>query len=122
MTYFNASPQRVTLQVEGAAIAALALLAYGQTGFGWGAAALLALAPDLFMLGYLGGARRGAALYNLGHSYLMPLALWGAADLLGAPAAQAVALIWVAHIGVDRALGYGLKYRDGFKSTHLGRV
>jgi hypothetical protein len=26
------------------------------------------------------------------------------------------------HIGMDRALGFGLKYETDFKDTHLGRV
>jgi hypothetical protein len=38
------------------------------------------------------------------------------------PIAGSVALIWLAHIGFDRALGYGLKYKAGFGFTHLGRI
>jgi hypothetical protein len=33
-----------------------------------------------------------------------------------------LATIWIAHIGFDRALGYGLKYGSGFTHTHLGRI
>jgi hypothetical protein len=40
----------------------------------------------------------------------------------GAGTTVRVALIWAAHIGMDRALGYGLKETSGFTRTHLGRV
>ena len=87
----------------------------------WPLFAVLFLAPDLAMLGYLMGARIGAAVYNVAHTYALalPLALLG--FLAGRPAILAVALIWVAHIGFDRALGFGLKYPTGFGDTHLGR-
>lgn len=84
--------------------------------------ALLILAPDLSMLGYALGNRAGAAVYNAGHTYVLPLTVgafgyWGSSRLvvLGA-------LVWTAHIGADRLLGYGLKYPNGFKDTHLSRI
>ncbi len=83
---------------------------------------LLFLVPDIFMLGYLAGPRIGAALYNAGHSYLGPLILAGVGSLANAQMPLLIALIWGAHIGIDRAIGYGLKYGSGFKDTHLGRV
>jgi Domain of unknown function (DUF4260) len=109
------------LRAEGALVLAAASLGYAQTGSGWGLFALLFLAPDLFMLGYLHGSRIGALVYNIGHSYLTPALLAAGGWLAGAPVALAVALIWVAHIGFDRMLGYGLKYGGGFKLTHLSR-
>ena len=74
------------------------------------------------MLAYLRDPRFGAAAYNVAHAYALalPLALFG--FLAGRPAVLAVALIWIAHIGFDRALGYGLKYPTGFGDTHLGRI
>ncbi len=42
--------------------------------------------------------------------------------VLAEPLAGSISLIWLAHIGIDRALGYGLKYADGFGFTHLGRI
>ena len=33
-----------------------------------------------------------------------------------------LALIWLGHIGMDHALGYGLKYPTAFGDTHLQRV
>ena len=83
---------------------------------------LLLFAPDLFMAGYARSSRIGAHLYNLAHSYPLP-AVVGASALAGSQELwQAAALIWFAHIGLDRALGYGLKYDDSFQHTHLGWI
>lgn len=95
---------------------------YARTGASWWLFAALWLAPDLSMLGYLARACRGARIYNAFHTYLTPAALGLCALLLRAPVALAIALIWANHIGVDRLLGFGLKYGDGFGHTHLGRV
>lgn len=113
---------RWLLRLEGLVVFAAALIAYRHTGAGWDLFALAMLAPDLSMLGYLGGARAGAVLYNAVHSYLAPALLGAAGWWLAAPLATSLALIWIAHIGIDRALGYGLKYAGGFGLTHLGRV
>ena len=114
-------PVRLWLRAEGAALLAAATALYAMTNGNWWLFAALFLAPDLAMLGYLRSARIGAVLYNAAHSTLGPLALAG----LGAaavPGALPPALIWLAHIGFDRALGYGLKYGSGFRDTHLGRI
>jgi len=113
---------RLLLRLEGAAVSAAALVAYGYGGFSWVLFAALFLAPDLAMLAYLGGPRAGAAGYNAVHSYAPALVLLLAGLIAGLPAATAGALIWIAHIGIDRALGYGLKYATGFGDTHLGRI
>lgn len=110
---------RALLRLEGAAMLAGATALYGVHGGQWGLFALLLLAPDLSMRGYRGGATVGAAWYNAAHTDLGPVAL-GAVGLAGGhPAVFLVALIWGAHIGLDRALGYGLKYPDGPTATHL---
>ena len=83
--------------------------------------AALFLVPDLSFAGYLLGPRTGAASYNALHALIGPAAL-AAAGLVLWPGALPVALIWFAHIGVDRAFGYGLKYPGGFSQTHLGPV
>jgi hypothetical protein len=112
----------VLLRLEGLALCAAALAAYGHLGASWLAFAALFLAPDLAMAGYLFGPRRGAAAYNLAHATVAPLALGAASVALGSTAAEAIALVWIAHIGFDRALGLGLKYAAGFGQTHLGRI
>jgi hypothetical protein len=83
---------------------------------------LVLFLPDLFMVGYLASTRVGAAIYNIGHSYLAPAALWLVAAVLESSGTKAAALVWAAHIGMDRALGFGLKYPDSFRNTHLGRL
>jgi hypothetical protein len=113
---------RAVLRLEGAVVLGVALAAYAQFGLGWGVFALWLLAPDLSLLGYLAGPRVGAALYNAAHSYAGPVLLLALGVLAAMPWAVAGSLVWLAHIGMDRALGYGLKYAAGFAFTHLGRI
>jgi Domain of unknown function (DUF4260) len=113
---------RTLLRLEGAVVLAGALIAYGQLDAGWGAFALLFLVPDVSLLGYFAGARTGALLYNAAHSYLGPAALIALGALAAQPVALALGLVWSAHVGFDRLLGYGLKYGTGFGATHLGRI
>ena len=74
------------------------------------------------ILGYLAGPKAGAILYNAAHSYLAPMVLITSGFALSSPLVLSVAMIWLAHIGLDRALGFGLKYFAGFSLTHLGRI
>src|SRR5512143_3597704 len=113
---------RWLLRLEGLAVAAAAAIMYEKSGFGWGVFALFFLAPDISFLGYLGGNRFGAIAYNAAHSYVGALACFSAGLVLASPALEVAGLIWCAHIGFDRALGYGLKYAAGFSFTHLGRI
>ncbi len=110
------------LRLEGAAVLAAAVAAYAFIGGAWPLFALLLLAPDLAMIGYRFGPVVGAAAYNAVHAYLAPAALGAAGLALGAPVMQGLALIWLAHIGLDRTLGFGLKYATGFGDTYLGRI
>lgn len=111
---------KTLLRLEGLGVMALSAWAFGQTGLGWGWFAGLFLAPDLLMFGYLGGRKLGAAAYNLGHSYIGPMILLALGLGLHIQPLLGLGLIWTTHIGFDRALGYGLKYSDGFGFTHLG--
>jgi uncharacterized protein DUF4260 len=111
---------RLLLRLEGAAMFVLALVLYPKISDSWLLFAALFLAPDLGMLGYLAGARIGAIAYNVAHVELLPIALAIAGLLYPAVLLIALALIWLAHIGIDRALGYGLKYEAGFRFSHLG--
>jgi hypothetical protein len=116
------SPIVAFQRAEGLVIAAVTAVLYARAGTSWWLFAALWLVPDLSMLGYLGRPCRAARIYNTFHTYLLPgvLALTGL--LIHASNVLPVALIWANHIGVDRALGYGLKYSDGFQWTHLGRI
>ena len=110
----------VWLRVEGAAVLALATAGYAVSGQPWWLYAVLFLAPDLAMLAYLAGPRVGGAVYNVLHNYAGPILLAGVLYATKVP--FGVPLIWAAHIGFDRMLGYGLKYPRGFAYTHLGRA
>ena len=114
-------PRRL-LHGEGLVVLAGAIALYVDSGYGWLALVVLFLAPDLSMLGYLAGPRVGALAYDVVHTYALPVALGVAGVLGGSSTAIQLALIWLAHIGMDRLLGYGLKYPTGFKDTHLQRV
>jgi hypothetical protein len=107
------------LRAEGLGLLAAAAVGYGALGASWWLFAALLLLPDLAMLGYLAGPRIGALCYNAAHTTLGPAALGLVAWVTGAPLAGAVALVWAAHVGLDRAAGYGLKYARAFRATHL---
>ena len=113
---------RVILRVEAAALFVVCVLAYRHLGLNWTEFALLFLAPDLGMAGYALGPRVGEATYNALHIIALPLALGAVALLLPAPALVPVALVWLAHISLDRSFAYGLKYDSGFRDTHMGRI
>jgi hypothetical protein len=108
------------LRLEGLIALMVAMYLYAHEGGSWLTFAVLFLAPDVSFAGYLAGPRIGAALYNIAHSYVGPLIL--AVTLLSAGVWLPLSLVWVAHIGFDRALGYGLKYPSAFGDTHLGRI
>ncbi len=113
---------RTILRLEGLFVLAAASAAYAKLGPGWGTFALFFLAPDISLLGYLWGPRTGAAAYNAAHAYIGAASCLLAGALLSVPPLVAAGLIWCAHIGFDRALGYGLKYSTAFEFTHLGRI
>jgi uncharacterized protein DUF4260 len=113
----------VVLRLENLAVALAAAALYIDGDYAlWPLLAFL-VTPDLSFAAYLAGPRVGAVGYNVAHSYVLPIALAAGCLLSGeAGLPVQIALIWSAHIGIDRVLGYGLKYPTGFKDTHLGRV
>jgi hypothetical protein len=113
---------RTLLRLEGLTLFAGMTLLYAVWGGSWWIYAILFLVPDLSFAAYLAGPRSGAIIYNAAHSYMAPMALMVAGFALAEPLALSVAMIWLAHIGIDRALGYGLKYNAGFGFTHLGHI
>lgn len=111
---------RTWLRLEGLAALAAATYVYAWGGHSWLLFAALFLVPDLGFLGYLAGPRAGAAVYNVLHSYAVPVGIAAAFYTMDRP--LVLPLIWIAHIGFDRMLGYGLKYPTAFADTHLGRI
>lgn len=107
------------LRIEGLAVLVGALALYFTLDAPVWLLVVLALAPDLSMLGYLAGPKLGSLAYNIIHTYTLPLTLGGLGFWIDAQLAIHVAIIWAGHIGADRFFGYGLKYESGFKDTHL---
>jgi hypothetical protein len=110
------------LRLEGLAVAAAAVVLYFHEDFGWVLFVALILAPDLSAAGYAFGPKVGAIAYDAAHTEIFPVALGAVGVVADSNGATKIALIWLAHIGADRLLGYGLKYPTAFKDTHLSRV
>jgi hypothetical protein len=113
---------RFMLRLEGLTLFLGMTALYAFWGGPWLTYAVLFFAPDLSFLAYLAGPKVGAAVYNALHSMIAPLAMITIGFGFAPPLVLTVAIIWLAHIGFDRALGYGLKYGAGFGFTHLGRI
>jgi hypothetical protein len=113
---------RTWLRLEGAAVFITGLLVYGRLGGEWLLAVPLLLLPDLSMAGYLFGPRVGSLVYNAVHTWVTGLGILGLGLAWGAtPVALGGALL-IAHSGMDRLFGYGLKLSTSFQDTHLGRI
>jgi hypothetical protein len=110
------------LRLEGAVVFIIALVLYSHPESSWLLFVLLFFVPDVSMVGYAFNTKLGASVYNLVHAYALP-AILGLAGLFTINALLvSLSLIWFAHIGLDRLLGFGLKYPTEFKDTHLQHV
>lgn len=110
---------KLILRVEGLAVLAAACFFYARADYSWGMFALLFLVPDVSMVGYLVNKHLGSIFYNLAHNYIFPATLLVYGEYISSETLVFCALIWIAHVGFDRLLGYGLKYKTAFKYTHL---
>jgi len=110
------------LRVEGAAILGASLWAYQRTGLSWWTFGACLLLPDIGMAGYIANTRAGAALYNSVHTETPAIVLLCAGWARDSKPLAAAALCWLAHIGMDRMFGFGLKYGTAFGHTHLGML
>ena len=113
---------KLLLRLEGLTVCVGMTLLYAAWGGSWLLYVLLFFVPDLSFLAYLSDSRFGAMIYNAAHSYMAPMTLMTLGFGFASPLTLSIALIWLAHIGFDRTLGYGLKYAAGFNFTHLGRI
>ena len=113
---------RTLLRIEGLTLFVGMVGLYGLWGGSWWLFDILFLVPDLSFVAYLAGPRAGAAVYNAMHTYMLPLILSFIGFSMSLPLTLSISMIWMAHIGIDRALGFGLKYDAGFGFTHLGRI
>ena len=116
------SVPKLMLHVEGITLLVSAVLLYANVIGDWGVFVVLLFAPDLTFVGYLVNKAFGSLLYNLFHTYTLALILIGIGVVAGWQLGIALGLINLAHIGLDRMLGYGLKYPSDFKNTHLQRL
>jgi len=112
----------IWLRAEALVVLGLSVAMYWKTGASWWLFAALFLVPDIAMLFYLMSQKAGSIAYNTVHSYVAALAVLIIAIGGHQHALAPYALIWIAHIAFDRALGYGLKYPGSFRETHLGLV
>ncbi|HVH30464.1 MAG TPA: DUF4260 domain-containing protein [bacterium] len=110
------------LRAESLVLTAALLVLYSRAGGSWGLFFAAILVPDLSILGYAAGSRVGAAIYNLVHTYTLPVILAMSGVLSAHAPTVFLAVIWLTHISVDRMLGLGLKYPTAFRDTHLNRV
>ena len=108
------------LRAEGLAFAVVSGALLWQSGPPLATVAIVLVAPDLAIAAYALGPRVGAVAYNASHTTIGPLLLGGVGLFAASREAVEVALLWLLHIGADRALGFGLKHRTRFEDTHLG--
>ena len=113
---------RVWLRAEAAAAFVAGLALYGWLGGPWLAIVPLLLVPDVSMVGYLRDPRLGAVTYNLVHNWVLGLGVLGVGLASGATPVAVAGAVLIAHVGMDRAMGYGLKLTSSFADTHLGRI
>ena len=113
---------RPWLRAEGLATFSAGLAGFLFLGIPWWAFVLLLIVPDISMVGYLRGPRVGAIVYNLGHDLATGVAIAGVGLAIGSVPVAGAGAILVAHSGMDRIAGYGLKLPSSFKDTHLGRI
>ncbi len=113
---------RLFLHGEGTAVFLTSLIFYHSLNLSWLTFFIFLLTPDLIMLAYLINTRVGSLTYNIIHTYALPLSFAALTLLLDWSLGLQIALIWTAHIGLDRMVGYGLKYPNDFKHTHLNQV
>jgi len=116
------SQPKILLHIEGGIVLLFSLFMYHYLDGGWRIFFLLLLVPDISLLGYLANDRTGSTSYNLFHFYLTPFVLALSGIFLEKPNLILYGLIWLAHIGMDRVLGLGLKYPEGRKITHFSKL
>lgn len=113
---------RKILHLEGAAIFLASLYLYYLLSADWLLFVVLLFTPDISMIGYVRNTRIGAITYNLVHNYVLGILVSGIGALLGSNLVISLGLILLAHVGIDRFLGFGLKYPTHFKETHLQKL
>jgi hypothetical protein len=112
----------IIIRLEGATVLLLSLYFYQHIHANWLLFLLLILAPDLAILFYRFGQVAGPRAYNIAHNYVLAAALLYCGVAMKQQLALETGLILAAHIGADRALGFGLKYPKNFTETHIQKL
>ena len=110
------------LKLEELAMLAISVFALYSIDAAWYWYLLMFIGPDISMLGYLAGNTTGTVMYNLFHFKVVGIALILAGYLLQLHLVLLAGIILFCHSSLDRMVGYGLKYFDGFNVTHLGTI
>lgn len=110
------------LKLEYIALLIFSIVLFATLDYPWWLYLILFLAPDVGMMGYLVNPKIGAITYNLTHVLFVGIGVYGIGIFLNLPVAQLIGVIIVGHSSFDRILGFGLKYSDSFKHTHLGNL
>ncbi len=118
----NITKPQIILRLEGLAFLLVSIFGYAQLDFAWWQYPLFFLVPDIAMIFYAINMKVGSIGYNLAHTYTLALVTLVAGMVLSQPILIATGLIWLGHIGMDRMVGYGLKYTLNFKDTHLANI
>lgn len=113
---------KLLLHVEGFVVLLCSLFVYQMMDYSWWLFILLLFVPDVSALGYVVNKRVGAVVYNLVHTYVLALILLGVGYMFAIPIVVVLGVILVAHIGMDRMCGFGLKYPSAFQDTHMQRL
>ncbi len=111
-----------TLKIEELAQFILGIVLFSQLNYTWWWFPALLLTPDIGAIGYLINTKVGAIIYNLFHNKTIAIAigLWG--FYFDNSVLILIGVILFSYAAFDRILGYGLKYPDSFKNTHLGKI
>ncbi len=113
---------KILLKLEYLTFLALGIFAFAQTGISWWWFAGLFFVPDISMLGYLFNTKTGAFFYNLFHHFGTGILCFLLGEYFGITEFEVAGIILFSHSAFDRIFGYGLKFPDDFKNTHLGRI
>jgi|SRR5690625_3111795 len=113
---------KILLHLEGLAVLFLSIYLYGYFQFNWFLFIVLLFVPDIAIVGYAVSNKVGAYVYNMAHTYTVAIVILIIGLILKSEILFSIGLIWTAHIGMDRMVGYGLKYSTSFKDNHLNRM
>jgi hypothetical protein len=113
---------KTILQLEELVMFVLGLFAFNQLDFAWWWFLILILMPDVGMLGYLFNAKVGAITYNIFHHKGIAIFIYFVGVYFQNETMQLTGVIVFSHASLDRGFGYGLKFFDDFKHTHLEQI